>query len=256
MQENKIKISYCTTCCNRLWQLVQTLPDNLKNLKNDEEIILVDYGSKDNLDLYIGSNEFFYEFLKNGKLTFVQVLDVDKYNCPKAKNIAHRLAKGKFLVNLDADNSNFQIRKKILSNEKSNNSILHFKCSYENEGCKGTYGKICVPRKIFYMLGGHDEYFLPTAYQDTDLLERAKATGIEVIEDPILIDSIQNTMNEKVKETGFNDWWKCLEVNRKISLENLSKKKYIANIEKGWGYARAIINFYDLKEYKPIFPKI
>jgi hypothetical protein len=28
-------ISYCKTCCNRLWQLALTLEDNLKNLKKN-----------------------------------------------------------------------------------------------------------------------------------------------------------------------------------------------------------------------------
>ena len=46
-------ISYCTTCSNRLWQLALTLPENLENLKDDEEIIIVNYGSKDDLNKYI-----------------------------------------------------------------------------------------------------------------------------------------------------------------------------------------------------------
>ena len=60
-------ISYCTTCSNRLWQLALTLPENLENLKDDEEIIIVNYGSKDDLNKYIQASTLCQTKIKENK---------------------------------------------------------------------------------------------------------------------------------------------------------------------------------------------
>src|SRR5205823_9246972 len=49
------KISFCTTCKNRLWQLSHTLPPNLAAIEADgcSELVLVNYNSQDELDVWI-----------------------------------------------------------------------------------------------------------------------------------------------------------------------------------------------------------
>ena len=43
------KVSFCSTCKNRLWQLAHTLPDNLAAIAADSysEMVLVNYNSED-----------------------------------------------------------------------------------------------------------------------------------------------------------------------------------------------------------------
>jgi hypothetical protein len=243
-------ISYCTTCCNRLWQLALTLPYNLKRLKESEELILVNYGSTDNLTRYIESNYACRKLMDENKFKYIDVLDVEKYHCPKAKNIAHRFGSGEFLINLDADNNNNLINESILNINNRNEVLIHL---WSNKP-DGTYGKICVPKHIFYNLGGYDESFLPTAYQDTDIIERAKAINIKIIRKEISVNAIQNTMEEKVNQTGLKDWWSCKHANKEKSNFNISNNKLIANKDTGWGYAKAKVNFGELQEFKEIFP--
>ena len=38
-------ISFCTTCRNRLWQIKQTLQQNLEAIGHQNELVLVDYVS-------------------------------------------------------------------------------------------------------------------------------------------------------------------------------------------------------------------
>ena len=92
-----------------------------------------------------------------------------------------------------------------------------------------TYGKICIPKHIFYKLGGYDESLLPTAYQDGDIMERARAMNFEIISKPILVDAIPNTMEEKVNQTGLKDWGECWHANKAKSDFNISKNNLIAN---------------------------
>lgn len=249
---SKINLSYCTTCCNRLWQLALTLQDNLENLNKNEELILVNYGSTDNLTRYIESNYLCKKLMDDNRFKYIDVLGVKNYDCSKAKNIAHRFASGKFLINLDADNTNYLINKKVLNTNNRDEVLIHLWNSIKNSF--STFGKICIPKDIFYKLGGYDESFLPMAYQDQDIMNRARAMNIKVVENPILIGVIKNTEEEKINQTGFKSWKKCLKANKEKSKLNISNNKLIANKDTGWGYAKARVNFGELQEFKEIFP--
>lgn len=102
MANGGIEISFCTTCKGRLYQLRETLPVNLDTLQNDEEIVLVDYRSPDGAAAWIWAN--FRPEIEAGRLRLFEVLDEAPWHSPKAKNLAHRLARGSYLFNLDGDN--------------------------------------------------------------------------------------------------------------------------------------------------------
>jgi hypothetical protein len=243
-------ISYCTTCSNRLWQLALTLPENLENLKDDEEMIIVNYGSKDDLNKYIEASTLCQTKIKENKLKYVEVLNVEKYHSPKAKNIAHRFGTGEFLVNLDCDNYNEKVRKTLLKLEDKN-VIVHL---WSKVAYNGTYGKIAISKNNFYKLGGHDESFLPIAAQDWDLLCRAEAMGIRKVEKPLADKFIFNSIEEKIKFTGCSDWYECSRINSLISEKNIKENILVSNKDTGWGYAKAKVNFGELQEFKEIFP--
>lgn len=243
-------ISYCTTCSNRLWQLALTLPENLENLKDDEEMILVNYGSKDDLNKYIQASTLCQTKIKENKLKYVEVLNVENYHSPKAKNIAHRFGTGEFLVNLDCDNYNEEIRNTIL-NLEDKNVIVHL---WSKVAWNGTFGKIAISKNNFYRLGGYDESLLPIAFQDWDLLNRAESIGVKKIEKPLTNKFIFNSVEEKIKFTGRSDWDECNHINYWKSHENIKNNKLIANKENGWGKANVIVNFNDSVELKEIIP--
>ena len=241
-------ISYCTTCCNRLWQLALSLPGNLKRLKENEELILVNYGSTDNLTRYIQSSKLCLEFIENKKLIYAEVLNVKTYHSSKAKNIAHRLGNGKFLVNLDADNFNIGINNEF-QKHKYKNVIVHL---WSKVAWNGTFGKIAISKNNFYRLGGYDESLLPMGFQDIDLLNRANAMDIKKMERPLTNKFIFNSVEEKIKFTGRSDWHECNHANYLKSNENIKNNKLIANKESGWGDANLILNLKETIKLKPI----
>ena len=233
-----IKVSYCTTCHGRLWQLALTLFDNLDHLREDEEIVLLDYGSPDGLGRFVESSKRCQEAISQGKLVYAFV-EAEHYHCPKAKNLAHRLGRGDLLVNLDADNSNRGVRQQIdqCFAKHGEDTILQM---HEHSG---GFGLICFPKYWFYRLGGYDESFLPMGYQDIDLLWRAEAMGLCLASGRAgSPPPIRNTIDEKAIHTGYDDWWTMRNANRAMAERNWKEGRIVANPE-GWGGAVVRVNF-------------
>lgn len=103
-----MRISYCTTCHQRVWQLVQTLPHNVKYLvKNEIEMVIVSYN--DNSVLPFMQNTY-ADYLGDGRIRVIEYnenrifADYSAWSCGYVKDIAHKQATGDVLFNLDADN--------------------------------------------------------------------------------------------------------------------------------------------------------
>jgi len=166
-------ISFCTTCKGRLYQLRDTLPGNLASLGPDEEIVLAGYDSRDGLAAWVWAH--CADAIAAGRLRFFEVLDEAPWHVAKAKNLAHRLARGDYLFNLDADNF-------ILPEDLARIRAARA----EGLGCRqgpgalndGTPGRIGAPRAVFHHIGGYDEGLLGMLVQDLDYIIRAEATGL------------------------------------------------------------------------------
>jgi len=245
------KVSYCTVCYGRLWQLAFTLKDNLENLKDDEELILVDYNSPDDTMIFVLGTIYFKKYIEENKLKFIKVLDIKEYNCPKSKNIAHRLASGDILVNLDVDNFLLGMRDKIdKAFNQNEDSLLHM--HFEPQG--GSFGRIALTKNNFNKLGGYNEELLAHSHQDTDLIDRARSIDLKYILDPLSSYVVANNLyakNRYLKE----DWFDMREKNRKISQDNIINGKFIANQNNGWGSCKIIQNYENtIINLNPIFP--
>lgn len=189
------EISFCSTCRNRLWQLKDTLHHNLESISDEHEIVLVDYGSSDGLSDWIWTN--FFESIKNKKLVFFEVKNEVRWNVSRAKNLAHRLASGDYLFNLDADNFITSSDIKIINE----NRILNLNCwQFSGIMPDGSYGRIGVPKKIFDEVGGYDEALLAMGGQDFDLLRRIGSIQKIAKLTPPEKSAIQNNLNDKIKE--------------------------------------------------------
>lgn len=190
-------ISFCVTSCNRLWQLKQTLENNLKTLDDDVEITLVDYGSKDEISEWVWCN--FKDFINNEKLNFFEVKNEVVWNVSKAKNLAHRISNGSYLFNLDADNFISSDDIKFIRKAKELELIVW---QFAGDLHDGSYGRIGCPREVFFKLGGYDEAMLPMGGQDHDFLLRLKEafnTRLQRIP-PSKLSAIKNSYEEKVLE--------------------------------------------------------
>jgi len=248
----RVRVSYCTTCHGRLWQLALTLFDNLDHLRDDEEIVLLDYGSPDGLGRFVESSERCRQAIRRGQLLYAYT-PAERHHCSLAKNLAHRLGRGDLLVNVDADN-NIEGMREVIDEHFINaidEVILHM-----DDGTGGAFGRICIPHYWFHTLGGYDESFAPSAYQDRDLLKRASAGGLRYVWAPAAAPMpIQNTMHEKVSHTGQENWHTMRAANRAISEENLAEGRLVANAH-GWGGANLRVNFGEEQLFAPVMPNL
>jgi hypothetical protein len=171
-----VSISYCTTCKGRLHQLRETLAGNLATLQSDEEIVLVDFNSPDGVAAWVWDN--FRSDIERGALRFFEVLDEAPWHMAKAKNVAHRLSRGDYLFNLDADNFILPLDTQRIRAARQ-----------EQRGCRqgtgnlrdGTPGRIGIARAMFDAIGGYDEGLLRTLIDDYDLIIRAEAAGYRFV---------------------------------------------------------------------------
>jgi glycosyltransferase involved in cell wall biosynthesis len=238
------QISFCSTCRNRLWQLKDTLPHNLDSISDEHDIVLVDYGSTDGLSDWIWNN--FSEFIENKRLVFFEVKNEVIWNVSRAKNLAHRLASGDYLFNLDADNFLTPSDIKII-NECRMQSLNTWQ--FSGIFPDGSYGRIGVPKKIFDEVGGYDETLLPMGSQDFDLLRRIESIQKIIKITPPAISAIQNNSNDKVKEIikTIDDEKKSSETYRLLNNLNFAisnlKLKTEGPIRVGGGFSyRGLLN--------------
>jgi hypothetical protein len=216
-------LSYCTTCMDRLWQLEQTLPYNLSKLKDDEEICLVNYNSKDGLDEYIRNN--FTKEIEDGRLKYFYTKDPQFFHASKAKNLAHRLGSGGWLFNLDGDNFINKTSRWFIDSMENICAFHEWEGSYAD----GTYGRICIKREVFFAIGGYNEKFNPIYYEDIDLKKRCAffSKSGKIIKNCHKLE-IMPIMNNNVDILGKKSS-EMNKVNSKISSRNIRSRRIKAN---------------------------
>jgi hypothetical protein len=191
------KISFCTTCKNRFWQLAHTFPQNLAAIAADghAELVLANYNSQDELDKWIRQ---FQSAIEAGTLRYVHEPSDPHFHMAKAKNLAHFAATGEFVVNLDADNfiGDTIARYRRFWEDNPDTVIWGF-CGDKMDG---TYGRIAMAKRHFLALGGYDEEMISGSAEDTDLLARAKAFDLDFIRlAQHSIPAIRNRVAEKTR---------------------------------------------------------
>lgn len=241
-------ISFCTNCKNRLFHLRHTVAENIKSNQaygSNVEFVLVNYNSGDGMHEWARKN--LTKFIDSGILNYYYAPDPEFYHASKAKNLAHRLAKGDILCNLDGDNftgKDFAFYINYLFHQQGDDIILQFK----KAPYWGTEGRIVLSRNNFLKLGGYDESFYPTGHQDHDLMDRAKAMGLSY--QNIMIENFLRYLSNSTKEksTGLGvegDYYTLRNLNRVKSRENLDTGKLTVNTGYEWGKIKVFKNFSD-----------
>ena len=234
-----MKISFCTTCMGRLFQLEQTLPMNLESMSryDDVEFAILNYNSPDGLHEWI--QKHYMQHIATGRIRYAINPEPVLFHSSKAKNQAHRLATGDVLVNLDADNfigRSYDIIKTVFTQDQK--TVLHMFSGFPRDG---TCGRVALHKEYYYKLGGYDESFLPTGSQDIDLIERAKAYGLNYIwiRDKRIGRAIRNSRELKMKYTGYvvEDYEKHIKTNRDKMAQNINAGRLVANSGMSWGKA-------------------
>jgi len=242
---NRRSISFCTNCKNRLYHLCHTVEENIKANQSygKVEFVLVNYNSQDGMHEWVRKN--LLQYIESGILNYYYASEPLHYHASKAKNLAHRLATGDIVCNLDGDNftgKDFAFYINYLFGKFGDEIILQFK----KAPYWGTEGRIVLSRKNFEKLGGYDESFYPTGHQDHDLMDRAKAYGLSY--QNITIENFLRYLSNSTKEksTGLGmeqDYYTLRNLNRVKSAENLATGKLTVNTDHEWGKIKVFKNF-------------
>jgi glycosyltransferase involved in cell wall biosynthesis len=214
-------ISYCSQVKNRLYQLKQTIQYNLDHIKNNKntEWIIIDCHSNDGL----------YEFMRAlgqiDRVHYYRALNYHSYSIPVAKNLAVRLSHGDYVFNLDIDN--------YIGNATAQIKSLGYRIGVCCDIFKrGVYGRIGCSRKVFNMVGGYDESFLPAGKHDIDFMARCKLINYYFKHIPCMINPILNSKTETVINTGADmDWETMNSLNGEKMEYNLQNKIHCPNIK-------------------------
>ena len=184
-------ITFCTTCKGRLWQLEQTLPHNLAKLEENCDLVLLDYQSPDGLRDYIFNN--FQAELSSGKLKYFRLEHDYNYTSSYAKNVAHKLATGEVLFNLDGDN---QIHEGLIAELRDLKHHQFFLPRLHGND-EGSYGRLGYTRRTFHMLGGYDETIVGMKGDDGALRVTARQHRLRPVHAKQIVVAIQNTREQK-----------------------------------------------------------
>jgi hypothetical protein len=273
-----MKVSYCSTCFNRFYQLKYTLQSNIDAVKNDNlvEFILVDFNGDDSDEMKTWILENFETELNSGKLKYYQRIQKDfLWDGQVACNTSYRFATGDIIVNLDCDNfirpnDSDIIRKEF---ELSPNILLHMSkynfntvCLIEKFGIQvedqykhfgqyesGDAGRFAILKDKLLEIGGYNELIKGMAYGDTDFIIRSLKNGLKYIhKKPFNDDNIVTNIPNKEdpipekEELYRRNFWIMYWRNKGISDNDIINNNLIANKS---GFLEDLLNYTLIKPY-------
>lgn len=245
--EKQYKISLCTTCMGRLYNLKQTLPINIERNSSypNLEFVIIDYNSNDGLGEWIKDNMM--EHIESGLLSYYRTTEPTHFSMAHSRNIAFKVATGDIVNNLDADNFTLGPQCSVsecwasylnkLANEGKEKVIFA-------KGKRAMHGRVGFFKKEFMEeLCGYDENLLGYGHDDHDLVNRAFVSGYTMYYwGGIYFDRIKTTRQEK--NANMERHWKVTEnENKAKSFYNLKRGIVKANQGKHWGKAHLVKNF-------------
>jgi|GEM_PF-1070753 len=178
-------LSFCTTCMGRLEHLKQTLPKNLHdNPEKDVQFVVVNYGGDPEMESWIKRS--FPDEIHEGRLKYVSYPAAEYFHMAHAKNMAHRLADGRIVCNLDADQFTGPGFASYIVSEMRDEKDEHGKPVKSNIYCRhdpvqmvqeapdkhSSLGKIAVKKADFDAIRGYDESISGWGDDDRQLIAR------------------------------------------------------------------------------------
>jgi hypothetical protein len=229
-----IIISFCTAVRNWMKYFSVVFPENIAVAREytGVELCVVDFNSTDGLQLWMKNNVM--ADVHSGLLSYYIDKKSEYFEMAYCKNVSHKVARGKVVINLDGDNyltENMIIyAKKILRHHRKN--IVIRLGSGKIRGVLGFYKK-----DFINVLGGYDERFFMYGGDDRDLYNRAIFAGFSRCSIPRYCQKrlFQDDRTERVNEYRPR---KRNELTwRKILGRNYANRIINPNKNKEWGKA-------------------
>ena len=231
---------------NRLYHLRQVYLRNIENAKPHEgvEFVLLDYGSSDGLEDWVREN--LSAHIESGLVSFYRT-DAPRYwVAAHAKNMAHRMATGDVLCNLDSD---ILIPEGFPSYIRSAFSadpdiIMAFESSdiYENHGCAGI---VAARREHFYSVNGYDEDIrLGWGYDDMNYQFRCRMkNSLRLFTPPKVCLCIPHGNEIRTDNCQLKDIEMTKEMSFSLCRQAADTGDYVANKFSEWGSGDLVRNF-------------
>ena len=244
-----MKISFCTTSMDRLFHLEQTYLRNIENASSysEAEFVLLDYGSKDGLGDWAKDN--LSESISSGRVSYYRTDGSGSWVAAHAKNIAHRLATGDILCNLDSDILTPKMFCEYIESVFSQkpNVIMAFDSQdpYGNNGCAGM---VIAKREHFYSVNGYDES-IRTGWGCDDMNFQFRCrmhNSLELFVPPKLCLCIPHSNEIRTANCLDKDIEKSIRESVELTERCASEKNYVANPSSSWGRAVVFKNFSEI----------
>jgi predicted glycosyltransferase involved in capsule biosynthesis len=232
----------------RLFHLKQTFLRNVEHSLSydDVEFVLLDYNSNDGLEDWVKEN--LQQHLDSGRVKFFQTKEPKYWVAAHAKNIAHKVATGDILCNLDSDvliPKGFceYLNHLFLNNEKI---VIAFesKDPYGNDGCCGI---VAAKREDFYSVNGYDESIgLGWGYDDMNYQFRVRMQNdLKILTPPKICLCIPHGNDVRTVNCQLKQIEVTKELSDSICHDAALQKQYVANNSVEWGKATLTKNFID-----------
>jgi hypothetical protein len=234
-----IVVSFCITCKGRLHHLRRTLPANLRDneMFPGVEFVLLNYSSPDGLDRWVATR--MARHLKSGRLVYYKLSGRRYFHATHAKNVAHRLARGRIVCNLDADNFTGADFARFLARTFARRKNIFVRPVHT----WGASGRVALLKKHFAALGGYNERIRRGwGFDDDDLALRAQAAGLRHVKIPPgspFVRLIKHTDAERQRYMGTPVHAKVSRLkNLQLSCRRIEKARLVVHPDGQWGRAR------------------
>ena len=205
-----MKLSMATTCMGRAHHLKQTLPQNLADnvdwsRPEAVEFIVLDYSSPDDLVEWITTDPQLAPYRDAGILKLASAPGQTKFRHSHAKNMAHALATGDYVCNIDSDNFTgyrfVDYLRGVFSRRPNAIVATHRFDPRLNSGIyKGSMGRIALSRTNFHLFHGW-------AGEDSDLVIRGVRAFLRPvwIRDRQYLRVVTHSDTERILNSAYAD---------------------------------------------------
>ena len=236
-----MKISFCTTCMDRLFHLKETYLESIENSSSyhNREFVLLNYNSKDSIDSWVRDN--LQDHLNSGLVKYYKTTDAKWWVAAHAKNLAHKQASGDILCNLDCDNTVVpNLCERVVDLFKNHENMILASPESDPRGNLGTCGMIFCRKDDFYSVNGYDESInLGWSMEDTNFQFRCRMhNNLElVVIEKKYTKCIGHGNETRTKNCQLKDPLFTKKVSENLTIDCASEKDYIANKDVEWGEA-------------------
>ena len=242
-----MKISFCTTCMDRLFHLKETYLQNIENSSSyqNREFILLNYNSQDSIDSWVREN--LKNHLKSGLVKYYKTTEAKWWVAAHAKNIAHKQADGDLLCNLDCDNfvvpGFCEYVVGLFAKGRFEKDIILAAPESDPRGNRGTCGMITCRKEHFYSVNGYDESInLGWSMEDTNFQFRCRMhNNLDLaVLDINYTKCIGHGNETRTKNCQLKDPIFTKKVSENLTIDCAAEKNYIANKDVKWGEAQLV----------------